>query len=144
MYCSIADITAAMSESTVAQLTDDADGIVVNTTLVTENIEVATAEIDTFLRGRYPLPLETIPTEIKRLCIDMTAYYLHRRRNAIAKDDNVRIAFEDALRALREYQSGARQLDVGTTPGKTSTKVIRSNKTSTNRVFTEDLLNRAL
>lgn len=133
-----------MSEATVAQLTDDADGVVVNTALVTESIEVATAEIDTFLRGRYPLPLETIPPEIKRLCIDMTKYYLHTRRRDFAKDDNIRIGFEDALKALREYQSGARQLDVGTTPGRTSTKVIRSNKSSANRVFTEELLNRAL
>lgn len=138
MYCTITDITDDITEATVAQLTDDNDGVTMNEDLVTRAITDSTDEIDTYLRGRYPLPLESTPREIKRICIDMTSYYLHRRRNSDV-GEGIRAMYDDCVRKLKSLQSGATKLDVGT-PGTTATLIVKSS--SRCRVFTPEYLGR--
>lgn len=67
----------------------------------------ASAEIDTFLSLRYPLPLATVPPALTRLCIDITLYRLSLSADVLTKE--LRQRYEDAISLLNKMSRG----DVG-------------------------------
>lgn len=140
MYATVTDITASFTEETIAQLSDDAKGAVVDETVVNKAIVEACAKIDTYLQGRYDLPFVITPVDIKRICVDLSAFYLHRRRNPEVSE-GVRKMYEDCLSDLQSFQSGLTKLDTGV-PGTNAPRVIRSNASDRVLVFTRDLLGR--
>ena len=109
MYCTVQDIENAISANALAQLSDDDNGIIVNTALVESIIETVSDTIDDYLRGEYTLPLRNSHNTLKQICISLTRYELANRRSGNVDEDVVRL-YDNAIKTLTNIQRGIIQL----------------------------------
>lgn len=77
MYCTEADLIARFGDSELVELTDFAHQGVIDSSLVATAISDASNEIDTYLSGRYDLPLTEAPAVLVAVSVDMARYYLY-------------------------------------------------------------------
>lgn len=118
-YIVQADLLAQLSNAQLIQLTDDAKTGSVDAAKVTQGITDAEAEINGFLATRYSTPVAApVPDLIKKLSIDVTIYNLYRRRQRIPQD--VRQAYEDAIKKLEQIAKGLITLGIDPPPAESS------------------------
>ncbi|NJD23140.1 MAG: DUF1320 domain-containing protein [Melioribacter sp.] len=101
-------------------------------------------EIDTYLRGRYKLPLATIPYTITMISDDRVIYNLKKRRFRNDITESEQKIFDQSTKQLQLIQRGEMILDIekvssteATTDGQ-----IYTNKTASDKIFTKDLMTR--
>lgn len=127
-YTTQADLEARFGTAELLAIADrNADGLI-DAAVVVQAIVDAEAEIDSYLGGRYTVPLgPTVPALVQRLAADMARYRL--------QDDNpldeARERYARALAALRDLADGRASLpDAVTTDGRSFT-VLTSGATRT-------------
>ena len=76
-YTSTQQLIDRFGEHELIQLTDRAGLGVINAQVVTQAISDAGAEVDAYLRVRYPLPLLSVPEELIRVASDLARYQLY-------------------------------------------------------------------
>lgn len=109
MYCTVQDIENAISAKVLAQLSDDDNGIIINTAIVESIIETVSDTIDDYLRGEYTLPLRNSHNTLKQICISLTRYELANRRSGNADENEIRL-YDTAIKTLTNIQRGIIQL----------------------------------
>lgn len=81
MYINADDLAKAMSKTELVQLTNDEPRATEpNAEVVQAAIAYACDLVDGYLRGRYPLPLQSVPTVLPPLVINIARHFLHSRR----------------------------------------------------------------
>ncbi|WKE64337.1 DUF1320 family protein [Gallaecimonas kandeliae] len=103
MYAALADMQARFGEDELIVLTDRAQAGVIDQAVLDGALADATATIDGYLAGRYPLPLAQVPPVLVRLCCDLTRYYLYDEQAT----DQVTKRHDAALKMLDQMASGA-------------------------------------
>lgn len=150
MYCSISDILTDLPRNEVINLANDenrlesainlnsgSDVLVVRVNTI---ISSAEEQINMYLRSRYTLPLTTVPARVKKYAVIISIYNLYLRRFPVetpySKEYSVVIA------ELKDIQRGLLSLDFPETDANsdTSGNYYVTNKASTDRVFTDTLL----
>jgi len=98
-------------------------------------------EVDNSLRGRYKLPLSKISSTIQSISDDRVIYNVKKRRLRDAMPESEQKIYNDSTKMLQQIQRGELTLDVD--PLATDTQgisgEIRVNKTSTDRIFNNDM-----
>lgn len=112
MYATAEDLEKALTNSVLAQLTDDENGQVVNQQIVEDAIKKADSIIDAYIRSRYRLPLSPVPELLRELSIRISKYQLYRRRLDTEIPDSIKYEYESAIQLLKDIQSGKASLDV--------------------------------
>jgi phage gp36-like protein len=112
-YCTLDDIKKALPETTLRNLTDDERLGRINQGRLDEAIARADGEIDTYLGGRYAVPLSPsdIPDIVRSCSVDISVYHLYKRKVEEVpptRDD----AYRNALRVLREVRDGKMKLPI--------------------------------
>jgi len=105
-YCTQEDITEQLPTADLVALTDDEGFGEVNASRVSRAINDAEALIDAHCQARYPLPLDPVPSIIRRICVDLAIYNLFSRR---VDDDLPKVRESrkaDAMRFLEKVASG--------------------------------------
>jgi phage gp36-like protein len=141
-YCTQADILGVIPEQELIQLTDDLiPPVMINAAVVDQAIAQAESLINGYIGGRYQLPLVTVPELVKTFALDITVYKIYLRRKKKTPLEGVKAAYEDAMKQLRDVQSGKLFLGVdqlGTSPaGVTGDGV---DFVAGSRTFTRDTL----
>lgn len=112
-YVSREELERAISKYELAQLTNDAGGTEIDDAIVDDAIRYASELIDGYIAGRYPLPLQTVPTLLRPLALDIARYWLHGRRiNAADFPDTLNNAYNHALKTLRDIRDGKIHLQI--------------------------------
>ncbi len=111
-YCTLQDLTRRYTEEVIVQLTDRSSPPtgVIDEAVVAEAIADASGFIDSFLAGRYALPLATVPATLRGKACDLALYLLH-------VDDppaRVKDARDHAESWLRAVQAGRAHIGVAT------------------------------
>lgn len=150
MYTSIANIIeAGLSESTLIMLLNDeerqeadidledaADLIVIRANKL---IVKSDALIDSFLRGRYTLPLtEPYPETIIKLSEDISIFHFYQHRHRTNMPEDIVTNFKDNVKLLNAFQSGSSNPGIDTV-SKSSVQ-IKTNQSTKEKTFTDDLL----
>lgn len=148
-YCTFDDITKALDETTIIQLTDDENlkPTAVDTGdpdhapiigRIDEAIETADAEIDGYCAVKYSVPLSPVPPVVNKLSVDLAIYYLYSRRSIPEK---VEKRYERAVARLKDIARGLLSLGVEPEPAASvAADSAQANKTASDRVFTRDSL----
>lgn len=114
-YIIQADLKEQLSDVHLIQLTDDPKLGIVDAAIVSKAIASAEAEINGYVAKQASVPLTApIPELIKKLAIDITVYNLYRRQKRTP--DDVRTAYEDAIRKLEHYAKGLITLGIDPPP----------------------------
>ena len=79
-YCDLTDIQKYKDPAVYVQITNDLDGDTVDNGIIDEIVDKSANIIDSYIGGRYPLPLEVIPKIIRNIAIDLTVKFLYDRR----------------------------------------------------------------
>lgn len=80
-YCTRADIGMAIPELTLVQLSnDDPAALEANEDVIEDGVRQAEELVDGYLRGRYSLPLNPVPTIVRDAVVYLTRYWLYQRR----------------------------------------------------------------
>lgn len=141
-YCTIADITAEVPDADLIQITNDSGGSTVDDTVITNAISYVDNIIDGYLRGRYNLPLTTVPDELKFIAIDYVKYRLYSRRMYTEIPPVVEQRYKEVIQLLKDIQNGKFSLGVEDTNSISNSK-LTTNKSltssSTNKYYTEKM-----
>ena len=86
----------------------------VSSAVQNKHLQFASGKIDSYLRGRYKLPLSTTPDEIKAACLAIAAYTVLKRRgfNPDAYDNNFRDEYLTTIDWLDKLSDGRVNLDI--------------------------------
>ena len=116
-------------------LQDSADPVVVR---FNEAAEESQGEIDPYLRGRYTLPLSTVPKIITTISDSFTIFHIYERRNRENMPESILSTRKEGFKLLEQIQKG--MLDIGVTgePQNLSNE-IKTNKTESDRTFNQDM-----
>ncbi len=139
-YCTAADLTERMSNKELIQLTDDADAGVPNQDIISAAIAAAQDTIDGYLRGRYTVPLVSVPGIVKNMALDLTAYKLFKRRNQLSVNDARELMYKQAVSQLKDIQAGIIQLQTADKQAMPPRTLIKSNKKPSDRLFNKHRL----
>jgi phage gp36-like protein len=111
-YCALADLNEAFGTVEVLRLLDRDSNGVADPTYTAQLIADADAEIDSYLRVRYALPLALNPPRLKTIACDIVRY----RAYTFEPIDVVIARYKDAISYLRDVAAGRVQLGVATLP----------------------------
>ncbi|WP_413874159.1 gp436 family protein [Albidovulum sp.] len=111
-YAAQNDIIEIYGQQALYVADRDGDGVA-DTAAVDRALASASAEIDSYLVGRYMLPLHEVPAILRQLCVDIGIYRLALSADVLTEEHRRR--YEDATGHLRLIASGKAGL-VFTTP----------------------------
>ena len=141
-YCTLDDIKQQVSEITLIEITDDNQANEINTNIIDKAILYSETLIDGYLRGRYTLPLATIPVLIKILAADLTIFRLYSRRFQADMPDSINDKYKNSIKLLEQIQKGVVSLGIETADTPPKLGEYRTNKTSNDRIFTKSFINK--
>ncbi len=139
MYCTIEDILADISETILIELTNDSSDVVgYDSDMVKNKIGSISQYMNAFLKGRYPLPIsdEGDLEILKPIAVSLVVCELYQRRMQHEISDALVLRKNNALKDLKNIQSGIIKLDAGST----STKPRHYKHTQRTRYFTDDMM----
>ena len=139
-YCTAADLTERMSNEELMQLTDDAGTGVPDQDIISKAIAAAQDTIDGYLRGRYPVPLESVPGIVKNLALDLTTYTLFKRRNQLSMNEARELMYKQAISQLKDIKAGIIQLQTADQQALPARPLFKSNKRPTDKMFGKERL----
>ena len=137
-YCVQSDLVERFGTDALAQLTDQTAAADPASPMISKACDEATSLIDSYLAASYVTPLVPVPTLVRAWACDIAMKMLYRGAD---EGHPVRLAFDDAMRQLRDIARGVAQLTDATGVKPPETEGSLSVATS-ERVFTDDLLSR--
>lgn len=135
-YSNDDDLLNQISFTDLARLSGDNTGSTLDEDRIGEARRNADALIDTYLSGRYNLPLDSIPEILRTISIDLIVYYLHEYKYRDSLLPTAVVALRvNAVRVLELIQKGDLMLFDAKAPlpeiisNKTGFKIFKGNKT---------------
>ena len=132
-YCTLNDIKLAMPESTLIALSnDDPRATTIDLAVIARAVKASEEMIDANLRGRYLLPIQSVPTMLSEAAVTLTRHWLYCRRPEGPELPKAVIGtFATAMHALADIRDG--RLHIGlptgeavTEPGKYKVRAAKS------------------
>lgn len=115
-YCTRADLGNAIPQMTLIQLSnDDPAATVPNESVINDGVRQAEELVDGYLRGRYQLPLDPVPTVLRDAVVYLARHWLYQRRPEGALPDAVKDSRKDTLQLLENIRDGV--ITLGTPTG---------------------------
>ena len=141
-YSTTDTLKTKISEKQLIQLTDDAQlGTIDTTVFDQENANVRNL-IDGYLRGRYPLPLVTVPGELVDLSDRILVCALTKLRFRNDTPDSITSEMKACIDQLKDIQKGVFILDINTTTDTPAAGGYATNKTADDRMFPKSELDK--
>lgn len=131
-YATSSDMTAQFGSREVVALTDRDDDGVIDAAVMASALAQASAEIDTYLVGRYTLPLANTFPMLTIYCCDIARYRLSG--SDVAEVETTRNRYKDAIRFLESVRDGKTRLGADT-GGAAATEQARIAVVGSDRVF---------
>ncbi|UVK85228.1 DUF1320 domain-containing protein [Pseudomonas sichuanensis] len=106
-YCNRSDIGNAIPELTLVQLSnDDPAAMQPNESVIEEAVRQAEELVDGYLRGRYVLPLDPVPTVLRDAVVYLARHWLYQRRPEGTLPDAVKDSRKDTIKLLESIRDG--------------------------------------
>lgn len=104
VYATLDDMVGRFGETEMIEITDRQQTGAVDPVVAGGALDDASAEIDSYLAGRYALPFTATPRVIGRLCCNIARYQLCTAGPRMT--DEVRDRYRDAVRFLELAAAG--------------------------------------
>ncbi|MGX8940548.1 gp436 family protein [Symbiopectobacterium sp. Eva_TO] len=120
-YCTPDDIGQLLSHHTLVQLTQDFSGEgltggrlpnAINDKVLNDAIRYADELIDAHLRGRYVLPLESVPTVLRDMAVNLVTHRLYLRRPEGQLPEAIKEVYRGSLKMLEALRDGKLTLGI--------------------------------
>jgi len=101
-YATKQDLVDRYTETELAQLTDEEAGEVIDDTVMNKALADTDAEIDSYLQGRYTLPLASTPPRLNLAACRIARFHLYKDKPT----EHVRQAYDDEIAWLKLVAAG--------------------------------------
>ena len=114
MYIHADDLSDVLSERSLIELSNDSSRATeADWDVLDKACKMATETVDGYLRSRYLLPLQQVPTLVRHICLQLARYWLYSRRpDGKGFPDNVKETYKQAIKDLEAIQNGKLHLGV--------------------------------
>lgn len=137
-YCNRTDIGNAIPELTLVQLSnDDPAAVQPNESVIEEAVRQAEELVDGYLRGRYVLPLDPVPTVLRDAVVYLARHWLYQRRPEGVLPDAVKDSRKDTIKLLESIRDGV--VTLGMPSGQTAPEPGEIRVRARRQQFGEDL-----
>lgn len=137
-YCNRTDIGNAIPELTLLQLSnDDPAAQQPNESVIEDGIRQAEELVDGYLRGRYDLPLNPVPTVLRDAVVYLTRHWLYQRRPEGVVPDAVKDSRKDTIKLLESIRDGV--VTLGMPAGQAAPEPGEVRVRSRRKQFTDDM-----
>lgn len=143
-YCTQSELNRIFTDAELRQLTDDENKGNIDSTRVSAAITRADNLINSYSRAQHTISDWTgddIPPMIKDLSVELSGYYLWKRRRKGQIDEEKEAQYRNNMQTLKDINSGKIKLNDTDSFANTG-DIYYSNKTSSNRVYTTAELNK--
>lgn len=114
-YCTRADLGNAIPELTLTQLSnDDPSAEQPSEAVIEDGVRQAEELVDGYLRGRYNLPLDPVPTVLRDAVVYLARHWLYQRRPEGVLPDAVKDSRKDTIKLLESIRDGVVTLGMPT------------------------------
>lgn len=114
-YCTRTDVSNAIPERTLIQLSnDDPAAEAPNESVIEDAVRQAEELVDGYLRGRYNLPLDPVPTVLRDAAVYLARHWLYQRRPEGMVPDAVKDSRKDTIKLLESIRDGVVTLGMPT------------------------------
>lgn len=114
-YCNRTDVSNAIPERTLIQLSnDDPAAEAPNESVIEDGVRQAEELVDGYLRGRYNLPLDPVPTVLRDAAVYLARHWLYQRRPEGMVPDAVKDSRKDTIKLLESIRDGVVTLGMPT------------------------------
>lgn len=141
-YCTKDDVYKAVGETHAKSMATDASADIAATkeARIDEAIARASDRIDTFLRGRYTLPLTNVPGVLTDYCVQITIYNLASRKgiDQNGAEKTIKDNHDTALRELKLIAEGVLDIGILSNDGKSTPQVTPLSSFPVSRFDAED------
>ena len=136
-YSSYEDLIRTSSENDVIELTDDNCDGSADTDVVTEAISKADALIDSYVSGRYRVPLSPVPTVIGDISAQLAIHFLWERRHRQNMPQSLMEIYKNLIARLKQIHEGVIDLPAEKIGGGSASGngPAYCNKTKADRIF---------
>ena len=141
-YCTLADLRLTIPGQTLIWLSsDDEAATAIDETVVEEAVRQAEETVDGYLRGRYNLPLPTVPTIVKELTVNLARHWLYARRpEGNELPDAVTRTYKTAIQTLEAIRDN--RMTLGLPTGEAAPEPGEMKVRSRPQRFSDDLLDK--
>lgn len=108
-YCELQNLIDRFGEQELIELTDENEVGEIETTQIARAIADVDGLIDSYLSGRYTLPLTEVPLVLTRYACDIVRYDLYDHPT-----DQISKRFDEAMAFLRDASNGKVSLGINT------------------------------
>lgn len=118
-YCTLEDIRGHVPEARLVEITDDNNPNntgKVNTAIVDKAIEESSATIDSYIGKRFRLPLPSVPSVLRSICIDLSIYNLYERVTETDVTDGMQLRYKNAIKQLERIAEGLNSIGISEEP----------------------------
>lgn len=137
-YCNRTDIGNSIPELTLLQLSnDDPAAEQPNESVIEDGVRQAEELVDGYLRGRYVLPLEPVPTVLRDAVVYLTRHWLYQRRPEGIVPDAVKDSRKDTIKLLESIRDGV--VTLGMPTGQAAPEPGEVRVRSRRKQFTDDM-----
>jgi len=107
-YCNVVDLQNYLPSQVIVQTTDDNDTDQIDQDKVNACIQQGDALIDSYIRGRYPVPVVEVPFPpmINNLSIRLAAYFLYKRGLYATQPKEIEREYETCNELLDKIKKG--------------------------------------
>jgi phage gp36-like protein len=106
-YCTRDDLGNAIPQRTLIQLSNDNPAATQpNESVIDDGLRHAQELVDGYLRGRYHLPLDQVPTLLREAVVCLARHWLYQRRPEGALPEAVKDSRKDTLALLESIRDG--------------------------------------
>lgn len=144
-YCTLDDLKLVIPARTLAQLSNDTPPATEpNLEVIERAVTTAEETVDGYLRSRYELPLQQVPTVVRDLTVNIARHGLYARRPD-GKDDlppAVVRSYKAAMDMLVAIQKGLLSIGVATSQAAQPEPGKMRVKRSGSRRFSSDFLDK--
>ena len=113
MYITTHELVAAFSQKVLIQLSnDDYQATDVDFVVLEQAIKTACERIDAALRGRYRLPLASVPTVLHSHCLYLARHWLYARRPEMKIPETVEKTYQQTIKELEQIAQGKLHLGI--------------------------------
>lgn len=108
-YCTLEDIRGHVPDARLVEVTDDltpnADGEI-KQDIVGKAIEESSTLIDAYIGKRYRLPLPSVPSVLRSVCVDLSIYNLYERITEMNISEGMKLRYDNAIALLMRIADG--------------------------------------
>ena len=137
MYSTYSDLVKASSENDIVQLSDDNHDRASDAGVVEEAISKADAIIDSYIGGRYRVPLTEVPRIIGDISAQLAIYFLYERRHRANMPASIMEIYKNLIARLKDIHEGRTSLPIAEIGGSAAqgNGPTKCNKSKKDRLF---------